>query len=131
MIRYYESIALVPAASRRDSNYRDYGPEDVDRLQFVRRARDLGFSIERIRGLLGLWGDRGRSNADVRAIARGHVAEMEDHAAKLQSMIATLRRLISSCEHEMRADCPIIEELGDGRPAPPAPQRRVKRAQRA
>ena len=76
----------MPAPERRDSGYRDYGEEDVHRLGFVRRARDLGFSIEQIRSLLALWSDTGRSNADVRAIARAHLKEMEDQARKLQDM---------------------------------------------
>ncbi len=128
MIRYYESIALLPAAGRRDSGYRDYGEEDVHRLTFVRRARDLGFSIEQIRSLLALWSDTGRSNADVRAIARTHLREMEEQARKLADMIATLKALVGSCEKGMRATCPIIEELGDHRPAPAAPAKVRRRA---
>ncbi len=127
MIRYYESIALLPAAGRRESGYRDYGAEDVHRLTFVRRSRDLGFSIEQIRSLLALWSDTGRSNADVRAIARTHVREMEEQALKLQQMIGTLNHLIGSCEKGARAGCPIIEELGDHRPAPAVPQKRTRR----
>jgi Cu(I)-responsive transcriptional regulator len=128
MIRYYESIALLPAAGRRDSGYRDYGEEDVHRLTFVRRARDLGFSIEQIRSLLALWTDTGRSNADVRAIARTHLKEMEDQARKLADMIATLKALVGSCEKGTRNTCPIIEELGDHRPAPAAPPKPRRRA---
>jgi Cu(I)-responsive transcriptional regulator len=122
MIRHYEAIGLIPPAGRRDSNYRDYAKEDVERLRFVRRARDLGFSVERIRELLALWSDRSRSNADVRALAQRHVAELEAHAAKLQAMIGTLRHLMRSCHGAgERTDCPILEELGDHRPAPPMP----------
>jgi MerR family copper efflux transcriptional regulator len=128
MIRYYESIGLLPAAGRRDSGYRDYGQEDVHRLAFVRRARDLGFSMEQIRSLLALWSDRERSNADVRAIARAHVKEMEEQARKLQQMIGTLNHLIGSCEKQSRAGCPIIEELGDHKPAPALPARKTRRS---
>lgn len=128
MIRYYEAIALLPAAGRRDSGYRDYGEEDIHRLGFVRRARDLGFSIEQIRSLLALWGDTGRSNADVRAIARTHLKEMEEQARKLQDMIAALKALVGSCEKGQRSACPIIEELGDHRPAPAVPAKRTRRA---
>jgi MerR family copper efflux transcriptional regulator len=128
MIRYYESIALLPAAGRRDSGYRDYGEADVHRLSFVRRARDLGFSIEQIRSLLALWTDTGRSNADVRAIARTHLEEMEEQARKLEAMIGTLKTLIGSCETGRRSACPIIEELGAHRPAPAAPAKPRRRA---
>jgi Cu(I)-responsive transcriptional regulator len=122
MIRHYEAIGLIPPAGRRDSNYRDYAKEDVERLRFVRRSRELGFSIERIRDLLALWSDRSRSNADVRSVAQQHVEELEAHAAKLQAMIGTLRHLMRSCEGgEDRAHCPILDELGDRRPAPPLP----------
>ncbi|MDP2800904.1 MAG: MerR family DNA-binding protein [Phreatobacter sp.] len=128
MIRYYESIALLPAAGRRDSGYRDYGTEDVHRLSFVRRARDLGFSIPQIRSLLALWTDTDRSNDDVRAIAREHLAEMEDQARKLQEMITILTALVGSCEKGRRSACPIIEELGDHKPAPVARARATRRA---
>lgn len=122
MIRYYESINLIPAAGRRESNYREYGPDDVQRLVFVRRARDLGFSIEQIRELLALWSDRERSNAEVRTIAESHVKEMKKQAAKLRSVIATLQRLMESCERDERAECPIIAELR-GNLRTPAPAR--------
>lgn len=128
MIRYYESIALLPAAGRRDSGYRDYATEDVHRLAFVRRARDLGFSIPQIRSLLALWSDTGRSNADVRAIAREHLAEMEEQARKLQEMITILSALVGSCETGRRSACPIIAELGDHRPAPATPAKPRRRA---
>ena len=128
MIRYYEQIGLLPAAGRRESGYRDYGPEGVHRLGFVRRARDLGFSIDQIRSLLALWSDAGRSNADVRAIARTHLKEMEEQARKLQDMIGTLKALVGSCEKGARATCPIIEELGDHQPAPAAPVKARRRA---
>src|SRR4051812_6891497 len=86
MIRHYESIALVPPADRRDSGYRDYGTADLHRLGFIRHARDLGFSLDRIRLLLGLWSDPDRRNADVKAIARAHVTELEQRARQLNEM---------------------------------------------
>lgn len=127
MIRYYESIGLLPAAGRTGSGYRDYGGDDIARLSFVRKARDLGFSMERIRGLMALWANGERSNADVRALALDHVRELEDRAAHLQEMIATLRQLVADCAGQAETECPIIAELGDHRPAPPcapAPARR-------
>lgn len=113
MIRYYESVDLLPAAGRTENGYRSYTEEDVARLSFVRRSRDLGFSIDRIRGLLGLWGDKNRSNGEVRVLAGEHVSELEDQAAKLQAMIQILRHLMRSCENsKARAPCPILERLG-------------------
>jgi Cu(I)-responsive transcriptional regulator len=125
MIRYYEGIGLVPAPGRRESGYRDYAPDDLHRLKFVRRARELGFSVPRIRALLGLWSDQSRSNAEVRAVAEEHVAELEAQAARLEEMIATLRHLVAGCARDRRPDCPIIQELAGGSaPPPPATARR-------
>ena len=112
MIRYYEAIGLLPAPARRESGYRDYGEHDVHRLRFVRRARDLGFPIERIRSLLALWSDRSISNAEVRAIATAQIAELDARARQLDTMVATLRHLVESCRGRSRAPCPILAELG-------------------
>ena len=118
MIRHYESIGLVPPADRRDSGYRDYGAADLHRLGFIRHARDLGFSLERIRVLLGLWSDPGRSNADVKAIARAHVRELEDRARQLNEMADALRTLADACDGDGRPDCPIITSLETGADVP-------------
>ena len=118
MIRHYESIGLVPPAGRRDSGYRDYGASDLHRLGFIRHARDLGFSLERIRVLLGLWGDPGRSNADVKAIAEAHVRELEERARQLNEMAGALRSLADACDGDGRPDCPIIASLETGGEAP-------------
>lgn len=114
MIRYYESIGLVPAADRRDSGYRDYGPKDLHRLRFIRHARDLNFGMDQIRALLRLWSDDARSNADVKAIALGHIAELEQRATQLQEMAGALRKLAGACEGDGRPDCPIIAGLAGG-----------------
>ena len=111
MIRYYESIGLVPKSARRESGYRDYGPEDVHRLAFVRRARDLGFSIEQIRDLLRLWSDRRRSSAAVKAIALEHVAQLKERARDLNEMADALKRLATACDGNDRPECPIIKGL--------------------
>jgi Cu(I)-responsive transcriptional regulator len=120
MIRYYESIGLIPPPDRRDSGYRDYSPDDVHRLRFVQRGRKLGFSIDRIRELLRLWSDHGRSDADVRQVAFDHVAELEAKAAEIQEMIQTLRHLAHACEKGDRPLCPILSALGGGLPEAPA-----------
>ena len=116
MIRHYESIGLIAPAARRDSNYRLYGTDEVARLKFIRRARDLGFSIDRIRDLLALWGDGGRSSAEVKRIALDHIADLEGRIAGMREMVATLHGLADACAGNERPDCPIIEGLaGQGR----------------
>lgn len=114
MIRHYEAIGLVPPAERRESGYREYDPEDVHRLAFVRRARDLGFSLERIWVLRGLWGDPGRSSAEVKALALAHVEELEGKARHLREMADVLRGLALACDGDERPDCPIIAGLEAG-----------------
>jgi Cu(I)-responsive transcriptional regulator len=116
MIRHYESIGLIPAADRRDSNYRDYDAEDVHRLGFIRRARDLGFSIDEIRDLLRLWGDRKRSSRDVKTMTLSHISELDRKIALLGEMRATLAHLAHCCDGNNRPDCPIIESLAGTAP---------------
>lgn len=118
MIRHYESIGLIPSADRRDSNYRDYGAAEVHRLGFIRRARDLGFSIDEIRNLLMLWGDRERSSADVKALTLAHIAELEQKIAALGEMRDTLSHLVDCCDGDHRPDCPIIKGLEGTVPLP-------------
>jgi MerR family copper efflux transcriptional regulator len=112
MIRYYEEIALIRPPARSQAGYRVYGTEDVHTLRFVRRARSLGFSIEETGTLLALWRDRSRASADVKAMALKHVADLEEKAAALQAMAASLRHLASHCHGDKRPDCPILDEIG-------------------
>ena len=115
VIRHYEAIGLIPAADRRDSNYRDYGHHDLHRLGFIRRARDLGFSIEEIRNLLRLWGDTARASADVKALTESHIAELDKKIALMGEMRQTLASLAEACDGDPRPDCPIIATLaGNG-----------------
>jgi Cu(I)-responsive transcriptional regulator len=118
MIRHYESIGLIPSADRRDSNYRDYGASDIHRLGFIRRARDLGFSMEQIRDLLKLWGDRERSSADVKRLTLSHIGDLEQKIAALQEMRDTLSHLVDCCDGDHRPDCPIIKGLEGAAPMP-------------
>ena len=120
MIRYYESVGLTRPVVRTESGYRVYSDDDVHTLRFIRRSRDLGFSVEQIAGLLALWQDRDRSSADVKRIALGHVAELERKVAGLKQMIATLRHLSACCHGDDRPDCPILDDLALEPPAKPA-----------
>ena len=112
MIRYYEQIGLIEPPARSQSGYRVYAEPNVHTLRFVRRARSLGFSVEETGALLALWRDRSRASADVKTLALKHVAELEEKAAALQALAATLRHLASHCHGDERPDCPILDTIG-------------------
>lgn len=112
MIRYYEQIGLIEPPTRSQSGYRVYAEPNVHTLRFVRRARSLGFSVEETGSLLALWRDRSRASADVKSLALKHVAELEEKAAALQTMAATLRHLASHCHGDQRPECPILDTIG-------------------
>ncbi len=115
MIRYYEQIGLLPEAKRGANGYRYYADTDVHMLRFIRRARDLGFSLEQVEQLVALWRDQHRASAEVRAIAQEHLRELEEKIADLESMRRTLQHLIHECQGDQRAACPILDDLaGDG-----------------
>ncbi|MDQ0143546.1 Cu(I)-responsive transcriptional regulator [Cupriavidus necator] len=119
MIRHYESIGLVAAPPRTDGGYRRYDERAVHTLRFVRRARNLGFSLDEIRNLLSLWHDRGRASADVKALTLRHVADLELRIAELAAMRDTLRELAQHCNGDDRPDCPILADMAQ----PDAPER--------
>ena len=114
MIRYYETIGLLHAASRSDNGYRHYSPQDLQQLAFIKRARDLGFTLEEVGKLLALWQDRERASADVKALAASHIAELERKISELVSLRNSLRELVTSCHGDQRPDCPIIKALATG-----------------
>jgi len=113
MIRHYESVGLFPEAARTDSGYRQYTDKEVRTLRFIRQSRDLGFSIEQIRELLGLWQNRRRPSRQVKALAQAHIEELDEKLKELQAMKATLEHLVDCCHGDDRPDCPIIETLAD------------------
>ena len=114
-IRYYDSIGLIPAASRSESGYRSFGRIDIDTLRFVQRARSLGFSVKDVARLLDLWRDRSRASSDVKALATEHVGEIDRKIAELRSMRDTLQNLAERCHGDHRPDCPILDGIaGDG-----------------
>jgi Cu(I)-responsive transcriptional regulator len=110
-IRYYEQIGLLSAPPRTSGNYRDYSTGHVNRLTFIRRARDLGFSIEQIRALLGLADQKGQSCEAVDVIAREHLADVKRKLADLSALRRELDSLIGQCRHGTVAECRIIEAL--------------------
>jgi MerR family copper efflux transcriptional regulator len=111
MIRYYEQIGLIRPAARTESGYRVYSPSEVETLRFIRRARDLGFSVEEMGTLLALWQDKARESADVKRVALQHVAEIEKRIVELEGMARTLRHLAGHCHGDERPDCPILDDL--------------------
>lgn len=113
MIRHYEAIGLLPRIARTESNYRVYRDSDVHELRFIRRARDLGFSMEEIRELLGLWRNKSRPSAAVKRIAGKHVQDLKKKIVELQSMVQTLEHLMHHCHGDERPDCPILEDLAN------------------
>ncbi|MGA0565067.1 Cu(I)-responsive transcriptional regulator [Ancylobacter sp. VNQ12] len=119
MIRYYEQSCLIPKAGRTTAGYRDYSTTDVHMLRFVRRSRDLGFSMAEIEELLQLWRDRGRQSADVKRIALARIADLRRRILEMEEMAATLEHLASCCSGDSRPDCPILADLEQGEATKP------------
>ncbi len=111
MLRYYESIDLIPRAGRTEAGYRTYADRDVDTLRFIRRARDFGIPMDRVKLLVGLWQDRTRPSREVKRIAAAQVAELEERIAELTAMKDALADLARACRGDDRPDCPILKDL--------------------
>lgn len=111
MVRHYETLGLLPTVSRSDSGYRQYGEAEVHTLRFIKRARELGFSMDEIAELVGLWRNRRRTSASVRRIAQKHADDLSARIESLQSMQRTLLALIEGCQGDERPDCPILDDL--------------------
>lgn len=127
MIRYYEETGLIPSPKRRDSGYRIYEESDVHRLRFIKRARELGFPVERIRELLQLWNDRKRPSREVKRVALAHIADMQAQIRRMRELVGTVKQFADACEGDSRPHCPILDELagdGAGAGAEARPQRR-------
>ena len=116
MIRHYEEVGLLTAAVRTGSGYRQYGESDVHILRFIRRSRDLGFSIREIAELLNLWQDRRRPSRLVKALAQAHIQVLQQKAEELLSMKETLEHLVHCCQGDERPDCPILDTLAQEKP---------------
>ena len=111
MVRHYEGLGLLPRVARTDSGYRQYSEAEVHTLRFIKRARDLGFSMDEIGELVGLWQNRRRASANVRRVAQKHAEDLAQRIAAMQAMQKTLHHLIHCCHGDERPDCPILEEL--------------------
>ncbi|MCQ2005370.1 Cu(I)-responsive transcriptional regulator [Rhizobium sp. NRK18] len=116
MIRYYETVGLIRPAHRTENNYRVYGDDDVHTLRFIKRARNLGFSLEETATLLGLWRDKTRESREVKRVAQTHIDALESRIAELQDMVGTLKHLAHCCSGDNRPDCPILNDLAEIKP---------------
>lgn len=115
MIRYYEDIGLIKPVTRTMAGYRVYAEKDIHALRFIRRARDLGFTVEQMTELMALWNDRARASGDVKRIALEHVKVLEQKRQEIEDMATALKHLASNCHGDGRPDCPIIEDLANAR----------------
>ncbi|MCX7374918.1 MAG: Cu(I)-responsive transcriptional regulator [Alphaproteobacteria bacterium] len=116
MIRWYEEQGLIPDAARTGAGYRIYRAVDLDRLRFIRRARDLGFGVKQIGELLALWQDRTRASADVKRMALLHVEALEARITALREMAQSIRHLAAHCHGDARPECPILDGISGARP---------------
>ena len=117
MIRHYESLELIPKAARTVGDYRVYSAADIHTLRFIRRSRGLGFSIEEIGTLIGLWRNQRRASEQVKRLAIKHIADLDEKIAELQSMRSALAELAEHCHGDARPDCPILSDLAGLPPA--------------
>jgi len=111
MVRHYESLGLLPQVQRSDSGYRQYNGAEVHTLRFIKRSRELGFSIAEIAELVSLWQNRRRASTNVRRIAQKHADELAQRINAMQAMQDTLAHLIACCHGDERPDCPILDDL--------------------
>ncbi|MGA0394875.1 MAG: Cu(I)-responsive transcriptional regulator [Rhodospirillales bacterium] len=111
-IRYYESIELIPPADRLENGYRDYSIQDIQTLQFIHRARKLGFSIKDVGNLLTLWQDKNRASAEVKSLAQNHIKQLDERINELTAIRSTLVHLTEKCHGDDRPDCSILKKLG-------------------
>ena len=129
MLRYYESIGLIPEAERSQAGYRTYGDREVATLRFIRRARDFGLPMDRVKLLVGLWQDASRPSREVKRLALEQVAELEAKIGELTAMKNSLDDLARRCRGDSRPDCPILRDLaGSTSTIPHAPSSRSKTA---
>ena len=110
-IRYYESIGLIPPATRAENGYRHFTGVDIETLKFIQRTRHLGFSVKDVGGLLALWHDKDRTSASVKALALNHISDVEQRIQELDTIRKTLIDLTERCHGDDRPECPILDEF--------------------
>ncbi len=130
MIRNYEQIGLLPPAERSDAGYRLYGLRDVSVLRFIRQSRRLGFSMEQIAELIGMWGDDARSSREVKAVAQRHLNVLEEKLHEIVEMKTALESLVNACKGDDHAHCAILENLAADSPATPNHNAKVIKTRR-
>lgn len=111
MVRHYEGLGLLGEVHRTESGYRQYTPADVHTLRFIKRSREMGFSMEQVAELVDLWHNRRRTSSSVKRIAQNHLEELERRIAAMQGMQRTLAHLVHCCQGDQRPDCPILDDL--------------------
>jgi MerR family copper efflux transcriptional regulator len=111
MVRHYESLGLLARVVRTDGGYRQYSQADVRTLQFIKRGREMGFSMADIAELVSLWHDRRRASASVKRIAQKHMEDLDQRIQSMQAMQRTLANLLDHCHGDERPDCPILDDL--------------------
>jgi Cu(I)-responsive transcriptional regulator len=116
MLRHYEALGLLGKVGRTENGYRQYAQADVHTLRFIKRSRDLGFSMAEIAELVNLWQDRRRASASVKRIAQKHVEELSTRIEAMQAMQRSLQNLLHTCHGDDRPDCPILDDLAGGAP---------------
>ncbi len=110
-VRYYERIGLVPPPARTEGGHRLYSDQEARRLAFIRRGRDLGFTLDEVRSLLGLMDQGDYACADVQTIAQSHLKDVRARQRDLARMARALEGLVASCEGGAGPDCAILDAL--------------------
>ena len=114
MIRYYEDIGLLPASKRTDAGYRMYSEEDIKTLKFIQQSRELGFSTEQMKELMGLWKNEGRQSAEVKQLTQKHIDALNKKIADLQAMVSALQQSVDCCAGNQQAECEILNQIEQG-----------------
>lgn len=111
MIRYYEEIGVLDTITRSSTGYRIYQDQDLKTLQFIQHARQLGFSTQMIRELIGLWKNEHRQSAEVKKLALKHIQDLNQKIVDLQAMVAVLQQSVNACADNEASDCEILKHL--------------------